>query len=71
MSSIVLLLRGYLLFEKKNVDAEILKKRTTLRENQIKLKYVIFDHSIHARIGEAYLSAIVERFSDSAGAIVG
>lgn len=52
----------------EDVDAEILKERAALAKNRTKLEYAILSHPTHARIGEAYLSAIFERLPDPAGA---
>ena len=49
-------------------DAGILKERAALAKNRVKLEYAILAHPAHARIGEAYLSAIVERLLNPAGA---
>lgn len=52
----------------EDVDADILKERAALAKNRVKLKYAILSHPSHARMGDAYMSAIVEKLPDPAGA---
>lgn len=49
-------------------DEALVKERAILVTNQIKLRYGILSHTSHARIGEAYLGAIVEHLQEPAGA---
>lgn len=57
-----------LLSDMEEYDADILKERAALAKNRVKLQYAILAHPTHAKIGEAYLSAIVERLPNPAGA---
>lgn len=52
------------------VDADLLKERAALAKNRVKLEYGILAHPTHARIGEAYLSAIIKSLPEPAGARV-
>lgn len=49
-------------------DAALLKERAALARNRVKLEFGILSHPTHARIGEAYLAAIVESLPEPAGA---
>jgi hypothetical protein len=49
-------------------DTALVKERAALVTNRIKLRYGILSHTSHARIGEAYLAAIVEYMPEPAGA---
>lgn len=49
-------------------DVELLKERATLAANRVKLTYGILAHPTHSRLGEAYLSCIVENLPEPAGA---
>lgn len=49
-------------------DAALLKERAALARNRMKLEFGILSHPTHARIGEAYLAAIVESLPEPAGA---
>lgn len=51
----------------EDYDADILKKRAALAKNGVKLGYAMLEHPTHARIGEAYISAIVEKLPNPAG----
>lgn len=41
-------------------DAAFLNERAALARNRMKLEFGILSHPTHARIGEAYVAAIVE-----------
>lgn len=56
-----------LLFGMEKFDAALLKERAALARNRMKLEFGILSHPISARIGEAYLAAIVESLPESAG----
>lgn len=48
-------------------DAALLKERAALARHRMKLEFGILSHPTPARIGEAYLAAIVESLPESAG----
>lgn len=52
----------------EDLDATLLKERAALARNRIKLEYGILSHPTHARIGEAYLAAVVQNLPEPAGA---
>lgn len=52
----------------EELDATLLKERAALARNRVKLEFGILSHPTHARIGEAYLAAIVENLPEPAGA---
>lgn len=49
-------------------DKALLQERAALAANRVKVQYGILSHTSHARIGEAYLAAIVESLPEPAGA---
>ena len=49
-------------------DADILRERAALARNRLKLERDILVHPTHARIGQAYLMALVGSLSEPAGA---
>ena len=49
-------------------DKALLQERAALAANRVKVQYGILSHTSHARIGEAYLAAIVESMPEPAGA---
>ena len=52
----------------EELDAILLQERAALARNRVKLEYGILSHPTHARIGEAYLGALVDRLPEPAGA---
>lgn len=52
----------------EDLDATLLNERAALARNRIKLEYGILSHPTHARIGEAYLAAVVQNLPEPAGA---
>lgn len=52
----------------EELDAALLKERAALANNRAKLEFGILSHRTHARIGEAYLAALVENLPEPAGA---
>lgn len=54
--------------ELDDCDKAILQERAVLAANRVKVRYGILSHPSHARIGEAYLSAIMESLPELAGA---
>lgn len=49
-------------------DAAFLNERAALARNRMKLEFGILSHPTHARIGEAYVAAIVESLPELVGA---
>lgn len=56
------------LSEIEELDGALLIERGALARNHAKLEFGILSHPSHARIGEAYLAALVENMPEPAGA---
>jgi hypothetical protein len=54
--------------EVDELDDIVTVERAALARNRIKLEFGILSHSCHARIGEAYLTALVDNLPEPFGA---
>ena len=54
--------------ELDDCEMDILQERAAQAANRVKLRYGILSHTTHARIGEAYLAAVVESLPEPPGA---